>query len=103
MYFIDNSKEYKVFCEYSDELANILPVKNIMNQLISAKIITFDDSDRINGLAGEKDKAWFVLNKVAKSLQAGITDDFCSLLRIMKKYEGLVAKIAANLQRDLSN
>ena len=55
VYFIDNSKEYKVFREYSDELANILPVKNIMNQLISAKIITFDDSEEIKGLPREKD------------------------------------------------
>ena len=103
VYFIDNSKEYKVFREYSGELANILPVKNIMNQLISAKIITFDDSEEIKGLPREKDKASFVLNTVAKSLQAGITDDFYSLLRIMKKYEGAVAKIATKLERDLSN
>ena len=76
-----------------------------MNKLISANIIGFDDSEEIKSLPTEKDKASFVLNMVAKSLQAGIIDDFYSLLRIMKEYEGAsaVLKIAAKLERYLSN
>lgn len=92
-----------MFRAYSDELANILPVKNTINELIAANIINFDDGEEIKGLPREKDKASFVLNRVAKSLQAGVTDDFYSLLRIMKKYEGVVAKIATKLEKDLSN
>ena len=88
--------------EYSDELANILPVDNIMNKLISAKIITYDDSEGIKGLSKSKDRASSVVNKVAKSLQAGITDDFYSLLRIMEEYEGAVAKVANKIREGLN-
>ena len=100
--FIGNAKEFKVFREYSDELANILPVNNIMNKLIAAQIITYDDSEEIKGLPKSKDRASSVVNKVAKSLQAGITDDFYSLLRIMEEYEGAVAKVANKIREGLN-
>ena len=86
--------------KHSDELANILPVNNIINKLISAKIITFDDGEEIKSLPKSRDRASFVLNLVAKSLQAGITDDFDSLLEIMDEYGGAVAKIANKIRKN---
>ena len=102
VYFIGSSKEFKVFREYSEELANILPVNNIMNKMISAQIITHDDSEEIKGLPKSKDRASHVLNIVVKSLKAGITDDFYSLLRIMEEYEGAVAKVANKIREGLN-
>ena len=99
--YVGNAKEFKIFREYSDELANILPVNNIMNKLIAAQIITHDDSEEIKGLAKSKDRASHVLDIVAKSLKAGITDDFYSLLRIMEEYEGAVAKVANKIREGL--
>ena len=103
VYSIGNSKEYKVFREFSDKLGNILPVDNLINKLIVAEIINFEDSEEIKGLPKSQDKASFVLNKVAKSLKADITDDFYSLLSIMEEYEGTVAKVANKIRKDLSN
>ena len=102
MYFIGNSKESKVLREYNDELANILPVNNIMSKLIAEQIITRDDKEEIKGLAKSKDRASHVLDIVAKSLKADITDDFYSLLRIMEEYEGAVAKVANKIREELN-
>ena len=99
--FIGNAKEFKVFREYSDELANILPVNNILNKLISENIITFEDTEEIKDLPKSQDKALFVLNIVARSLKAGITDDFYKLLNIMEEYEGAVAKVANKIREGL--
>ena len=91
----------KVFREYSDRLANILPVNNIINELISVNIISFDDSEEIKSLSKEKDEASFVLNKVAKSLKVDVTDDFYSLLRIMEDCPGAVAIVANEVRERL--
>ena len=101
MYSIGNSKEYEVFRESYDKLANILPATNVINKLISTKIITFEDSEKIKGLSISQEKASVVLNIVAKSLRAGSTDDFYSLLSIMEEYEGAVAKIAKEIRERL--
>ena len=101
MYSVGNSKEYEVFLESYDKLANILPVTNLINKLISAKIINFEDSEEIKGLSKSHEKASIVLNIVAKSLRADSTDDFYSLLNIMEEYEGTVAKVAKEIRERL--
>ena len=101
MYSVGNSKEYEVFLESYDKLANILPVTNLINKLISAKIINFEDSEEIKGLSISQEKASIVLNIVAKSLRADSTDDFYSLLSIMEEYEGTVAKVAKEIRERL--
>ena len=101
MYSVGNSKEYEVFRESYDKLTNILPATNLINKLISAKIITFEDSEEIKGLSKSQEKASVVLNIVAKSLRADSTDDFYSLLSIMEEYEGTVAKVAKEIRERL--
>ena len=101
VYFIGNSKECKVFDEYFNELANILPVSNIINKLIAAKIIKIDDAEEIKAQPKSQDKAFSVLRKIDSSLKTGITDDFYSLLRIMEEYEGAVAKVANKILKEL--
>ena len=101
VYSIGNPKEYKVFREFFDKLANILQVANLINKLIAAEIINFEDSEEIKALPKSQDKASFVLNKVEKSLKADITDDFYSLLSIMEEYEGAVAKVATKIRERL--
>ena len=101
MFSIGNSKEYKVFRESYDKLANILPATHLINKLIAAKIITFEDSEEIKGLSISQEKASVVLKIVAKSLRAGSTDDFYSLLSIMEEYEGTVAKVAKEIRERL--
>ena len=101
MYSIGNSKEYEVFLESLDTLEIILPVPKLINKLILAKIINFEDSEEIKGLSNSQKKASFVLNKVAKSLMADVTDDFYLLLSIMEEYEGAVAKVAKKIRARL--
>ena len=93
--------EYEVFYKPYEKLSEILPVSNIINKLISAKIITFDDSEVIRSEPRSQYKAIFVLNIVAKSLKLDVVDDFYSLLRIMEDYEGTVAKVANKIREEL--
>ena len=90
-----------MFDEYFNELANILPVNNIINKLIAAKIIKIDDAEEIKSQPKSQDKAFSVLHKIDSSLKTGITDDFYSLLRIMEEYEGTVAKVASKILKEL--
>ena len=88
--------------KHSGKLANLLaiPINFIINKLISAKIITFDDREEIKSLPKSRDRALFVLNLVAKSLQDGITEYFDLLLEIMGECGGPVAKIANKIKKN---
>ena len=70
------SKEYKVFLLYSDKLATVLPIHNMLSKLIRSEIITFSDSEVIDGLPKSQSKALLVLNLVEKSLLVNKNDYF---------------------------
>ena len=79
------------------KLANVLPVKSLSNQLVSEEIITFDEEEEIASIPISKEKASFVLRKIARSLEAGITRSYYALLTIMKDHGGDVAVLASQL------
>ena len=79
------------------KLANVLPVKSLSNQLVSEEIITFDEEEEIASIPTSKEKASFVLRKIARSLEAGITRSYYALLTIMKDHGGDVAVLASQL------
>ena len=90
-------KEFKVFKASYAKLANVLPVKSLSDQLVSEEIITFDEEEEIASIPTSKEKASFVLRKIARSLEAGITRSYYALLTIMQNHGGDVAVLASQL------
>ena len=74
-----------------------LPVKSLLNQLVCEEIITFDEEEEIASIPTSTKKASFVLRKIARSLEAGITCSYYALLTIMKNHGGDVAVLASQL------
>ena len=101
LFYIGNSKEYEVFCIYSEKLATVLPTQNMIPKLISAQIITFSDREEIYGLSKSEDQALFVLNLVDKSLKINKKDYFYSLLDIMEEYGGVVTQLSNEIKERL--
>ena len=90
-----------MFCIYSGKLATILPIQNMLPQLIAAQIITYSDREEIGGLPKAQDKALFVLNLVDKSLKINKKDYFYSLLDIMEEYGGVVTQLSNEIKKRL--
>ena len=80
---------------------NILPVQSIAHNLISSRIITIDDEEEIKSIAKSKDKASFVLRKIARSLEVGLTQSFNKLLTIMEEHGGDAAILSTEIQSKL--
>ena len=99
--YIGISKEYEVFCIYSDKLATVLPTQNMISKLIFKQIITFSDRKEIYGLSKSQDQALFVLNLVEKSLKINKNDYFYSLLDIMEEYGGVVTQLSNEIKERL--
>ena len=83
-------------------MASILPVKSLSHHLVSTGIITVDEEEEIMNITTSKEKASFVLRKIARSLEAGVTQSFYTLLRIMKKHDGDVAILADRIMSNFS-
>ena len=90
-----------MFCIYSETLATILPIQNMLPKLISAQIITYSDREEIDGLSRSQDKALFVLNLVDKSLRINKKDYFYLLLDIMEEYGGVVTQLSNEIKERL--
>ncbi|XP_065902901.1 uncharacterized protein [Dysidea avara] len=98
---VGDVKEFKVFTTFFDKLVNILPVQDIVYKLISSNIITTDDDEEIKSITRSKDKASFVLRKVARSLEVGLTQSFYKLLMIMEERKGDAAILAIEIKSEL--
>ena len=83
-------------------MTSILPVKSLSQHLVSTGIITIDEEEEIMSIATSKDKALFVLRKIARSLEAGVTQSFYTLLTIMKRHGGDVAVLADQIISNFS-
>ena len=94
-------KECEVFTTFFDKLANTLPVQNIASRLISARIITVGDDEEIRSIARTKEKAMFVLRKVAHSLDASVTESFYKLLTILEEHGSDAGVVAAEIRKEL--
>jgi len=90
-----------VLTRYFDKLVNILPVPEIVYKLISSRIITADDEEEIQSKPRSKEKASFVLKKITRSLEVGITQSFSKVLAIMEEHEGDVAMLATEIKSEL--
>ena len=95
--------ELKVLTDYYSRLTSILPIDKISPELISARIIAINDLEEIKSFKTSKEKASFVLQHIAKSLDGGITTSFYSLLKIMEDYGGDMASLANDITRSLIN
>ena len=80
---------------------NIFPVQNVSHNLISLRMITVDDDEEIKGITRTKDKASFVLKKISRSLEVGLTRSFYKLLTIMEEHGGDAAILATEIQNEL--
>ena len=79
----------EVFTNHYGKLQNILLVQNLSGYFVASRIITFDEENTIQQTVGQIQAATIVLRKIANSLQAGQTDSFVQLLKIMKNHGGL--------------
>lgn len=80
--FSTAEKEEEVLTKFYDRLVIILPVRNIMPNLITERVVTFKENEQIQ--IGHE--AEFILTKIQKSLRVGITKSFYSLLDVMEQY-----------------
>jgi len=94
-------KEFEIIKASYDKLINVLPVKTLSHHLVSNEIITVDEEEEIASIPTSKEKASFVLRKIARSLEAGVTQSFYTLLAIMKKHGGDVAVLADQIISNL--
>lgn len=101
-YVVGSCKENKVLNTFFKKLVSILPIREISSELISAEIITIGDSDEIDIIARQSEKASYVLKKIARSINAGITRSFYQLLKVMEDYGGDVATLASDIKRALN-
>ena len=97
MFPLAGIKELKVFKASYAKLANVLPVKSLSHHLVSNEIITMEEEEEIASIPTSKEQASFVLRKIARSLEAGITYSYYTLLTIMKSHGGDVAVLASQL------
>ena len=81
----------------------MLPVKNILQQLVPPKILTLGDIEEIICLKESEKQNSYVLGIIAKSLDANITASFYTLLDIMKEYGGDVSFLGKNIQKALAS
>ena len=100
LYFscVDDCMEMKVLEDYYSQLTSILPIDRIAPELVSARIITIQDLEEIDALKTSKDKASFVLQRIAKSLNGGVKTSFYKLLEIMEDYGGDIAALAKDIK-----
>ena len=73
-----------MFGSFYDKLVNILPVDNIHHKLVPVGILTTGDIQEISHMARSESKAAFILQKIDSLLQAGTTDSFYKLLKVME-------------------
>ena len=91
--------EREVLTTFYDKLVCILPVESISSKLVSARIITTDDIEKINNTdILSKKKASFILKIIDRSLEAGVTDSFYILLDLMEEHGNVDVK---GLVRDI--
>ena len=90
--------EREVLTTFYDKLVCILPVESISSKLVSARIITTDDVEKINTYILSKKKASFILKIIDRSLEAGVTDSFYILLDLMEEHGNVDVK---GLVRDI--
>ena len=76
--------EKEVFKSFYWKLVNILPVVNIYDHLVTEGILTTGDVQEIIHMPRSNLKASIVLQKIDSSLEAGITDSFYILLKVME-------------------
>ena len=84
-YLTGYCREKWVFTRFYSKLVSILPVDNIKDELVSARIITVDDIEEIDHMPRATSKASFILKIVDDSLKNGTTDNFYNLLNIIER------------------
>ena len=75
-----------MFQKYYNDMIKIIPITSLSGQLVSANIITPSEDEEVLSPSTPTDKAKIFLLKVSKSLEAGYTTSFYSLLDILEKF-----------------
>ena len=102
VYLTGNCREKHVLTSFYSKLVSILPVDNMKEELVSARIITLHDMQKINRETIDKSKASFILNIVDSSLEANATNNFYNLLKIMERsHNDDVKAIVRDIRRAL--
>jgi len=96
--------ELEVFQENYAMLCNTLKdIDDLLKYFVTEKIITIDEEEKIRTSATKSEKAEKLLLNISGPLQAGNTNGFHIMLKIMKKYgtkvtQDLVEHISSRLK-----
>ena len=93
--------EHEIFKRFYLKLIKILPTSNILYKLVSARILSLDDSEEITSKTRSTEKASYILNRVAKSLEIGITFSFYTLLGVLEEEGGDVTLLVNEIKKAL--
>ena len=91
-----------MFTAYYSRLIH-LDFKRLCYQLLTAKIIDYQDIDIIQGMVERSKAASHVLGKISTSLQVGMDELFLRFLSVLENHDDLIcAQLAKEIRRDLS-
>ena len=92
----------RVFTAYYSRLIH-LDFKRLCYQLLTAKIINYQDIDIIQGMVERSNAASHVLGKISTSLQVGMDELFHRFLSVLENDDDLICiQLAKEIRRDLS-
>ena len=81
-----SSGELKLFTSFYGRLTTVLSVSTLSHYLVSARILTTNEEEKLDKIDSSTDKAAFVLRKIAAHLQGGVTESFYSLLSLIENH-----------------
>jgi len=85
-FYLGTCSEYEVFSRFYARLVAVLSVTSFSHHLVSARILTTDEEERLESLDNRNKRAAFVLRKVAVHLNSGNSKSFHSLLSVIETY-----------------
>jgi len=91
----------RVFRKFFHNLACMMPVNNITAKLISEEIIDFSEEQEIAHTIGAKQKAMYILRKISRSLDGGVTQSFDRLLCVLEECGGDVTQLVSQIREEL--
>ena len=96
-------KKLKVFTDYYYKLTH-LNFKELYPLMVTAKILSYEDSQIVQHTTKPSEVAFHVLGKIYTSLRIGIHAMFDEFLSVLENYDDLICiRLAEEMRRDLSN
>ena len=75
--------------------------EDVIDELISEEVIDISEVEDIAGAGESKQKAVYILRKIERLLDCGVTENFYRLLTILDRHGGDVAVLATRIRKRL--